>query len=503
MKPFKPPLRRTQASHPQSIARWIRALLAGALVAGCHDVRPTAPQQEPPLTPPVAVTVAAENARPGTSEWLSANTHWANASDLAVWGSPYAANSTDTLSLFVHSRQGAVDVSVFRLGWYSGQGGRLVWRAKSVMAGPQPACSAPGSAPVQCPWTETVRIPLTAGWTPGIYVARTANASSMVAYYAFVVHGTAAAKVTVVIPQFTWQAYNSYGGSSFYTRDSTGTLYHSVSFDRPYVRGGGSSNLLRNEEGFELKVARWLERIGIDVAYISDVDLAMQRPLPAGTKVLIFAGHDEYWTWDEFSYVQSLRDAGTHLMFLAANAAYWNVRLGQGWRAGDPTVIVCYKSSTDPEATSITATTTRFRDSPLRRPEAALYGISYFEVADTGRLPLFVSDTAMGTDAAAFLSAAGIFPGDSISGFVGGEGDRPTTAGSPANLQVLFRSPDRTTAPLTNHYYYTTFFVAPSGAGVFAAGNNYFARGLDDLFDPGDSRVQRLTLTVLQWMLAR
>jgi hypothetical protein len=309
--------------------------------------------------------------------------------------------------------------------------------------------------------------------------------------------------VTVVIPQFTWQAYNAYGGSSLYTKDSAGALYHRVSFERPYQRGGGSSFLLENDGSFELKVVRWLERSGVDIGYISDVDLAMHRLLPAGTKVLLFAGHDEYWTWDEFSYVQALRDAGMHLMFLAGNAAYWNVRLESGSRPGDQSVIVCYKSSADPGATAVTATTTRFRDSPLYRPEAALYGISYFEISNPGRLPLVVSDTAAGPDASAFLESAGIAPADTIAGLVGEEGDRPAASASPTNLQVLFRSPDRTTAPLTNHYYYTTFFVAPSGAGVFAAGNNYFARGLDDLFDPGDPRIQQLTLTILQWMLAR
>jgi N,N-dimethylformamidase beta subunit-like protein len=318
------------------------------------------------------------------------------------------------------------------------------------------------------------------------------------------VHGTLPAKIAVVIPQFTWQAYNEYGGSSLYTKDSAGALYHRVSFERPYLRGGGSNHLLENGEGFELKVARWLERLGMDVSYISDLDLATHRALPNGTKVLVFAGHDEYWTWDEFSYVQSLRDAGIHLMILAGNAAYWNVRLEKGTGGQAANTIYCYRASPDPEATTLSETTTRFRDSPLHRPEAALYGISYFEVAEAGaRMPLWASDTALGPDATAFLAAAGISAGDSIGGFVGGEGDRPTPGISPSNLEVLFRSPDRTQDPLANHYYYTTFFVAPSGAGVFAGGNNYYARALDDLFDAGDPRIQRLTLAILEWMLAK
>jgi len=492
--------------HLQSLRGWRRGarvlwFAAGVLLvlralASCHEIRMTSPQPVPK-----AVTIVGENALVGTSDWLVPNEQWADPAILSVWGRPYAAQATDTLSLYVHSTSGDVDVDLYRLGWYSGMGGRLAWHAAGLSAGAQPPCTPPGDAAVTCPWSETVRVPLDASWTPGLYVARARNAAKQVWYYPFVVRGPLSARVAVVIPQFTWQAYNSFGGSSLYTKDAAGVLYHRVSFERPYVRAGGSHNLFRNEESFELKVARWLERMGMDVSYISDVDLAMHRPLPNGTKVLLFAGHDEYWTWDEFSYVESLRDAGTHLMFLAGNAAYWNVRLEKG-PSGDNTVIVCYKSSTDPGATRVSETTSRFRDQPLNRPEAALYGISYFEVAPVGRTPLYVSDTAFGGEAALFMGAASLARGDSVPGFVGGEGDRPMVVGSPPNLQVLFRSPDRATGPFTNHYYYTTFFIAPSGAGVFAAGNNYFARSLDDLFDTGDPRMQQLMTSVLDWMLA-
>lgn len=308
----------------------------------------------------------------------------------------------------------------------------------------------------------------------------------------------------MVIPQFTWQAYNFWNNSSLYSKDANGKpIVHKVSFSRPYLWNAGLGLLLSNRASHELEVLRWLESRGYDVAYASDVDLvpdtiARQRP-----KVLLFAGHDEYWTWSEYNQVENLRDQGTHLMFLAGDDASWNVRMQSGAFDTTPTsVVVCYKSLEDPEATSISTITAKFHDHPLNRPSNQLIGVIYHEQAAPGLFPLVVSDTAMGPEATAFLTAAGLGKGDTLSDLVGDEGDAPFwKPPSPDNLQVLFRSPNRPNPGPTNHFY-TTFFIARSGAGVFAAGNLEFARGLDNFLQPANPRLQALIAAVLDWMLA-
>ena len=117
--------------------------------------------------------------------------------------------------------------------------------------------------------------------------------------------------------------------------------------------------------------------------------------------------------------------------------------------------------------------------------------------------PLVTSDTAVGPEAASFLAAAGLRAGDQIPRQIGIEGDRiiPDTS-SPKNLQVLFKSPivPKFSVPYAP-YYYTTFYIAPSGAGVFDAGDVEWGRGLDGFNGTVESpALQRLTMAVLQWM---
>lgn len=458
-------------------------------------------------------SVTQENTELGTGDWFTPRQDRAAAKDLAMWASPYAAGAGDSLDVYLHAgAPGAVSVAVYRIGWYGSLGGKRVWRRDGVAAEPQPACTAPDPGPVECPWRRALRIPVSASWTSGVYLIKATDAAGRSTAYPVVIRGRTAAAFTVVIPQFTWQAYNTFGGASLYTSPS-GKPGTRVSFERPYDMYGGATYLYSVGYSNELSAIRWLERTQRDVNYVSDLDLrgggaAFIPP----TRGLIFAGHDEYWTWGEYDTVERLRDAGKHLMFLAGNNAYWNVRLGDGAVTGRAAHrITCFKLAPDPEARSASETTTLFRNAPLNRPENALYGIMFsMWTSSSARAPLVAVDPA-GAEGRQFLQAAGLQPGATLPGLVGLEGDQVVSNGkTPSNLQILFRSPFIPGSGQPSGEYYTTFFVSPSGAGVFAGGNNEFARGLDGFAAtesglPSDERpeLQRLIAAVLDWMAAR
>jgi hypothetical protein len=440
---------------------------------------------------------------------------WAPQNQLALWASPYAPRYGDTIAVYIHATRGPVNIAVYRLGWYGGAGGHRVFTADSVAASPQPSCSAPFPGPVTCPWARTMRIPIADDWVSGVYLIKATDQSHLVGYYPFVLTDTRAAAFTAVVPQFTWQAYNAYGGSSLYTsqnsadsgdQTATGSLAHFVSFERPYGKNGGAMYVLDDFKSHDLRDLRFLERNGYDMTYVSDVDLTEHsRGLPHAQKGLIFIGHDEYWTYHERSVVQQMRDNHTHLAFLSGNNAYWNVRLSPGSVTNQSAAVVtCYKSDPDPGATADTLTTTLFRMKPVNRPEDALTGIEYVLSTSTVPLqPLIVSDTAVGSEARAFLAAGGLASGGIIPQQIGIEGDRiiPDTS-SPSNLQVLFKSPviPKFTVPYAP-YYYTTFYIAKSGAGVFDAGDVEFGRGLDGFNGTIESSaLQQVVNAVLQWM---
>lgn len=485
------------------------AVVACALctTSACSDS--TGPFDLPPRT-----TVQQANAEVGDSSWAVPVKRWAPQSQLALWASPYAARLGDTLAVYIHSTEGPVSVTVYRLGWYGGSGGHVVFARDSVAAHAQPACSPPMPGPVICPWQQTLRIVVGDTWVSGVYLMKAVDRTGMAGFYPFVLTDSRPATFVAVVPQFSWQAYNAYGGSSLYTAgqsanasDQEGQSFgHFVSFERPYGANGGSMYILDDYKSHDLRDLRFLERKGFDVTYASSVDLTEDsRGLPQPKKGLIFIGHDEYWTYHERSVVQKLRDAHVHLAFLSGNNAYWNIRLSTGpvtERAAD--VVTCYKLDPDPAAPADSLTTTEFRRKPVSRPEDAMIGVEYVLGTQTTPLqPLVTSDTAVGPEAAEFLAAAGLHPGQQIPNQIGIEGDRiiPDTS-SPKHVQVLFKSPvvPKFVVPYAP-FYYTTFYIAPSGAGVFDAGDVEWGRGLDGFNGTVESpALQRLTTAVLEWM---
>jgi hypothetical protein len=462
----------------------------------------------PTLLEPVS---RVENQANGTAGWYTSKL--ALQTDLAVWAAPYALSVTDTLSLFIHSTSSKVQVSIYRVGWYQGGGGRLVWSQDSVAASPQPACSAPFPGPVQCPWVSSLRVTPQLTWTSGVHLVKVTNAAGQSALYPFVLRTRNRHDFLAVVPQFTWQAYNTYGGSSLYTTGPDGKYAHFVSFERPYALRGGAGYMYGPGYSNEASVIKWLEREGYDVGYVSDGDVpSIGTTIPAPATGVLFIGHDEYWTMEERTAASALRDAGTHLAFLAGNSAYWRIRPSAGAITREPAgVISVYKDISDPFAASPADQAVRFRDIGL--PENALVGAMYQQHAYGGPYPLVVADSGDGgSQALGFLTGTGLKVGDSLPAILDSkapgpppsyslEGDQivPNGQTPPATL-VLFRALYTGGVVTPKGVFETTFYVAPSGAAVFDAGFNEWGRFLSGYFGPSNAAIESVTKNVLEWM---
>ena len=463
--------------------------------------------------PPASAVIPAENASSGTRAWYSPPSAWSADTDLAVWASPYSVRAGDTVDVFAHAHYAPLRIELFRLGYYGGAGGRLTFAADPVAAGGQPPCGPSESGVVSCPWARTLAIPTDSSWRSGIYLIKATDTRGKTWSYPFVVKDGRQAAVLAIVPQFTWQAYNSFGGTSLYTKDANGRLGTSVSFERPYRTRGGGAYAYGVGYSNDVAVSRWLEKKGVDVSYVSDGDLVDASPdVKPPLRAVVITGHGEYWTWNEYSFVESLRNNGVHLMFMSANNAYWDVRTASGAVTGrENGVVYCYKANNDPYVGPSSLSTGLFRSWDHNRPENALYGVMHF-MHGYGSYPLVVSDSAVGEHAGAFLAAAGLAESDTMQGivslgpsptdFMSIEGDRIEANGrTPDGLEVLFHADIKATDGTTTRFH-TTFFAAHNGAGVFAAGFNEWGRWLDDWFVPGDARIQKTSDAVLDWMLA-
>ena len=186
-----------------------------------------------------------------------------------------------------------------------------------------------------CDWkvTHTFQIPHES--PSGMYTAVAKNQSGNTEFITFIVkEGAVAAPsdILVIAPTNTWQAYNLWGGASFYRYGPDGEtdeeeairLSVIVSFRRPNKvdRPFGDEGHLTASEAHLL---RWLERKGHDYAMICDEDLHYNPNALQGRKVVILQVHPEYYSSEMLNQIATYQASGGNLMYLGANGIYWKV----------------------------------------------------------------------------------------------------------------------------------------------------------------------------------
>jgi hypothetical protein len=281
----------------------------------------------------------------------------------------------------------------------------------------------------------------------------------------------------------TWQAYNRWGGRSLYA-NHTGVGDDHVSFDRPYDQRGAPRYIGRRAnlpQAWELPLVRFLEQGGFDVSYTTDVDTDRDPTGLLRHRLVISAGHDEYWTKTMRDAFERARDAGVNLAFLGGNTAYWQMRYEDGSR----TIVEYRTGDRDPEP-SLALKTVRFRDLVPARPECGLLGVQSLAIGNADYAPV------VGTPPDPWFAGTGFTPGSVLKGLVGYEYDTRIDGCRTPPLTSLFHA-SISGNPNADAVRYT----APSGARVFSAGSIRFATRLDPSGRHRDARLQRFMRNVL------
>ena len=253
-----------------------------------------------------------------------------------------------TLKIALASGLGNADITVFRMGWYGGDGGRLVYQVDSVPVENRRNCNTPDftTGYRDCAnWDDTWTIPGSALPASGVYLARIRNSSTGEDNQViFTVRDDQRhSELLYKLPTATYQAYNNFNGHSLYTFNSSGfeTITGvgravKVSFDRPYAN-------VYNAENWFLKadfpMVEWLEREGYEVDYTESTSINEDPGQLLNHNTLVLSGHDEYWSEAEMDGYKAARDAGVNIASFSGNTAYWKVRYEDGGRT-----LVCYKS---------------------------------------------------------------------------------------------------------------------------------------------------------------
>ncbi|MET9275264.1 N,N-dimethylformamidase beta subunit family domain-containing protein [Kribbella sp. NPDC003557] len=284
------------------------------ILAGSFPVRPAG-------CPTAWPTTVAENAKPGTGAWVIPTTM---NGPLAAYLTKVSATCGNTVDLKVTSGR-PVSVVAYRIGYYQGLGGREVWRRDGVPTVVQPAPTIGGTAnghPLRMAsaanWSRTLTIPIDRNWIPGTYLIKVSD-GRYAAYAPLTVRDDTGRKHSLLIQQATttWEAYNWYGGRSFYSSATTGS--GRLTFDRPYAEGQGSGQFLPLEQGLIV----WAESMGLDVTYWTDNDLDVwggQLAARAGT--IFLPGHDEYYSLRMRASISQAIKRGVNVASFGANTSY-------------------------------------------------------------------------------------------------------------------------------------------------------------------------------------
>ena len=341
----------------------------------------------------------------------------------------------------------------------------------------------------------------------------------------------------------TWHAYNGWGGLTTYgsfeypLRHAPNRTFiaEAARTERAYKRSYNTPLVTRDYRavnapfGAEYPAIRFLEKLGLNMHYISGSDMADSKIAESAlkrSKAYLSVGHDEYWSYEQRKAVEDAQNLyGTHTFFWSGNEAYWAVRFEDstvGETKNDRRTMVCHKETQslkklDPLPLSWTGT---FRDArPLNprgpMPENALTGTMFAANAQRND-PLVVDPIRFGahrlwrhTSVRRALLNNETKPIVLYQGLLGHEWDSPVDNGvSPPGLQLLSSTKIHNVQAIQD--WGATFDSGsathslvvhrkPSGAIVFGAGTVQWAWGLDEHHDVNDpQRANKYNIRIAQ-----
>ncbi len=320
-----------------------------------------------------ANAIVAENCKPGnpSTEW---DVNGSGDPRIQGFATDISVNLGETISFKIRADSTAYRIDIYRLGYYGGNGARLVDTLKPSVALPQKQ--------PDCLIDESVRLYDCGNWSvsaswgvprdaiSGIYIARLvredqepanwrpdnarlgpgaaerpepgphaygalglgklANAlkEPRASHIYFIVRDDSShADLLFQTSDTTWESYNRAGVTSTYgSFDAAHPMEraYKVSLNRPYVtRDYRAVNMVFNAE---YPMVRWLESNGYDVTYSTGLDSDRRGALIRNHKVFLSVGHDEYWSGAQRANVEAARDAGVNLAFFSGNDVFWKIR---------------------------------------------------------------------------------------------------------------------------------------------------------------------------------
>ena len=251
-----------------------------------------------------------------------------------------------------------------------------------------------------CRWNPTLELVIDPSWPSGFYLVRLEDNRGNKAEAFFVVRADSFGDALLVLSTSTWNAYNTWGGQSFYTGGHVTSpmrplqpgfltkadpYRHRIARFKDWREEDARSFAAAGYDGWsmaagwanwEMLFVRWAEGRGYKLSYAVSQDLDQHPDLLDGYSAYISVGHDEYWSAGMRNTVENYIDAGGNAAFFSGNTSFWQVRFSDDYRQ-----MTGYKCDIedDPhyDPKHAPSLSTMWSDPLVGRPESEMTGVSF------------------------------------------------------------------------------------------------------------------------------
>jgi hypothetical protein len=270
--------------------------------------------------------IVLENQLPGTAQSVW-DLNGAGSTNIEGYTTDISVDQGNTVDFKINTGSSNYRIEIYRLGYYGGDGARLVSTIQHSGAGvsqPAPLTDSSTGLVDAGNWqvTDSWNVPSDA--VSGFYLAKLVRQDGTFGenLVPFIVRDdNGQSDIVLQTDDATWQAYNTWGGANVYGDNNGTAVAYAVSYNRPL-------DLPELNFGLDglLPAIMWLEKNGYDVSYMTDVDTARNGSSLLDHKVYLSVGHDEYWSQEQVDNVMAARDAGVNLQCWTGNEMYWKTQ---------------------------------------------------------------------------------------------------------------------------------------------------------------------------------
>lgn len=383
----------------------------------------------------------------------------------------------ETVRFYVHCKKSHYSFELFRIG----KNTESIYFENSIKGEVQNFFCF--SYAIGCNWKNNYSYTLPVELRSGLYSAKMTDLVGNSSWFSFIVKPLqSTSEIMVLANTNTWQAYNAWGGGSFYSNliieedPAPGNL----SFLRPNpgsrpIREENKNMHLADAESYLLE---WLENENEDYDLYADIDLHNSATLLSNYKLLILHAHPEYWSHSMVAYLKTYLLNGGNLMYLGGNGIYWKVVINTQSN-------IIERRIDNSLHDFIPISGGRWKDG--NSPESSIIGVSYDSRGYGTFNPYRVMDQNHWVFANTNLKKDDLFGEfcESCGGASGHETDK-VDLNSPS-LDTLAIGTN-----LDNGGAYMVYFETAGGGKVFSAGSISYTRSLTV-----DKNIQTITKNVL------